>query len=112
MYIDQPHVFQMMLSTKQRAVALNRIGEFVRSVATSKGIERNSGNDKNSKVPLNPNEFENLQICTIHPTGEVTKSMTDPPTQQSWNSWEQRLQRSSLRERLEEVQNTLRSVSQ
>ncbi|KAH8553008.1 Alpha/Beta hydrolase protein, partial [Umbelopsis sp. PMI_123] len=32
LYVDQPHVFQMILATKQRTVAFNRIGEFVKSI--------------------------------------------------------------------------------
>jgi hypothetical protein len=99
LYVDQPHVFQMILATKQRAVAIQQIGEFVKSLATGR---ENAGHQvKNSSQ---------LQVCTVQPNGEITDGMTDPLTKEVWDLWEKRLQRPSLRERLEEVQHTLSTL--
>ncbi|KAI8579950.1 hypothetical protein K450DRAFT_239874 [Umbelopsis ramanniana AG] len=99
LYVDQPHVFQMILATKQRAVAIHQIGEFVKSLATGR---ENAGNQVKSP--------SHLQVCTVQPNGEITEGMTDPPTKEVWDLWEKRLERPSLRERLEEVQHTLSNL--
>ncbi|CAM0137437.1 unnamed protein product [Umbelopsis sp. WA50703] len=99
MYVDQPHVFQMILSTVQRTVALRQIGKFVRSIV-AKDLE------------MQPDKPGQLEICTIQPNGEIIDGMADAPDEETWRNWEQRLQRTSLRERLEEVQRAVHSLEQ
>lgn len=99
MYVDQPHVFQMILSTVQRTVALKQMGKFVRSLVAK-------------DVKNQPAKSGQLEICTIQPDGKIVDGMTDAPDANVLNVWEQRLQRTSLRERLEEVHNAVQSLEQ
>ncbi|KAG2181212.1 hypothetical protein INT43_008795 [Umbelopsis isabellina] len=97
MYVDQPHVFQMILSTVQRTIALKQMGKFVRSLVV-KDVENQ------------PAKYGQLEICTIQPDGKIVDGMTNAPDANVLKSWEQRLQRTSLRERLEEVHKAVQSL--
>ncbi|KAI7849262.1 Alpha/Beta hydrolase protein [Circinella umbellata] len=99
MYVDQPHVFQILLPTRPSTCAIKRLAHFVRDVTTV--------ND-NDKEKLKKKEQSLLKVQTISPRGKVTETKQELLKEfkdgNKWNDWKNRLARKTLRERLEEVE--------
>ncbi|KAI7879563.1 hypothetical protein K492DRAFT_188613 [Lichtheimia hyalospora FSU 10163] len=103
MFVDQPHVFQIILPTRSSVAAIERLCNFAKSVTPD--------NKDNIKHDDDDGYHDNLSVCTISPRGHETDSTEE--LLQSFedgsklNEWKRRLARPSLRDRLEEVENAV-----
>ena len=100
MYVDQPHVFQIILPTRPSTCAIKRLANFVRDATTT-------AND-NEKEKTNKKDQSLLKVKTVSPRGKVTETKQELLKQfkdgSKWANWQNRLARKTLRERLEEVE--------
>ncbi|KAI8142145.1 Alpha/Beta hydrolase protein [Fennellomyces sp. T-0311] len=88
-YVDQPHVFQIILPTRSSTCAIKRLAEFVKTATTE---EKTTG----------------LSVFTVSPRGKASdtkdvllRSFRDGA---KLSEWKARLDRPSLRERMEDVE--------
>ncbi|KAI8080791.1 Alpha/Beta hydrolase protein [Gilbertella persicaria] len=102
MFTDQPHVFQLLFSNKSTTQALKNLGAFVRDVTNSPvPFEYKRGN--------NPTSYlidDSLTVKRISPAGHVSDTKTEllkQLTKETWQDWENRLARPSLKQRMDEV---------
>ncbi|KAI9319136.1 Alpha/Beta hydrolase protein, partial [Dichotomocladium elegans] len=101
MYVDQPHVFQILLPTTSSMCAIERLCDFCRRV-TSKGDHQT--------------DTKRLLVTTITPDGNVTDT-TDELLNTfldgtKWRMWQARLARTSLRERMNELKAVVARLDQ
>jgi hypothetical protein len=100
MYTDQPHVFQLLFSTKQVSRAIKNLGAFVRDVTYSPANE----NKKKEEPSYLSDDL--LTIRQVDPRGKMTdikQEFVDDFTEEEWDEWKRRLDRSSLKDRLDDV---------
>lgn len=104
MFVDQPHVFQIILPTRSSVAAIERLCHFAKSITPDNkdNVKHEDGDD---------GYHDNLSVSTISPRGhesntteELLASFADGT---KWNEWKRRLARPSLRDRLEEVQHAV-----
>lgn len=101
LYTDQPHVFQLLFSTKQVSRAMKNLAAFVRDVTCSPVHE-----DEKKGEPLNYLSDDLLTIRQVNPRGKMTdikQEFLHEFTIDEWTEWKKRLARTSLRERLNDV---------
>lgn len=107
MFVDQPHVFQIILPTRSSVAAIERLCHFAKSITPDNkdNVKHEDGDD---------GYHDNLSVSTISPRGhesntteELLASFADGT---KWNEWKRRLARPSLRDRLEEVENAVSQI--
>lgn len=99
MYTDQPHVFQLLFSTKQVSRAIKNLAAFVRDVTDSPA-------NLEKKEPLSYLSDDLLTIRQVNPRGKMTdikQEFVGDFTKEEWDEWKRRLARTSIRDRLEDV---------
>ncbi|KAG0177668.1 hypothetical protein DFQ28_009475 [Apophysomyces sp. BC1034] len=86
LYEEQPHVFQMLLPTRMAAQAFDRLGQFVLDA---------------TQTSHDPSTFSIRTITADGTVKDTTDEMVEHTSKQ-WDTWEARLKRTSLKERLAE----------
>lgn len=99
---DQPHVFQLLFSNKTTSRAFKNLAAFVRDMTNSPAVYHNT------KKQEKTNYLSDNPICIRHvnPQGEMidtTKDTLDTFTKSQWVEWNARLNRSSIKERMDDV---------
>ncbi|KAI7906502.1 Alpha/Beta hydrolase protein [Cokeromyces recurvatus] len=100
-YTDQPHVFQLLFSNKSVSRSIKNLAAFVHDVT-------NSPTPFNNKDKNKPNYVTNelLTVRNISPNGKITNiknEMLSKFTKEEWNEWERRLDRPSIKQRMDDV---------
>ncbi|KAI8984464.1 Alpha/Beta hydrolase protein [Mycotypha africana] len=118
MYTDQPHVFQLFFSHKCTSRAVKNLAAFVRDVTNSPASHNNSKQRKNEHqqqhqlttkdhgCKANYLSDEKLNIWKIDPQGnmaDVKEQMLKNFSREEWKEWKRRLDRPSIKERIDEV---------
>ncbi|KAI9494724.1 Alpha/Beta hydrolase protein [Zychaea mexicana] len=99
-YVDQPHVFQIILPTRSSTCAIKRLADFVRDATVQEDIETSpdSNTTKGSK----------LKVHTISPRGNISETKNELldtfKDGTKWTDWQASLAKESLRSRLEDVE--------
>ncbi|CAO3678550.1 unnamed protein product [Rhizopus stolonifer] len=95
-YVDQPHVFQIMfISTKPTKRATKNLASFVCEV-TGSHLE-------SPGYYLSDKLLSVKEICPRGKTIDATKDMLKFVDSNTWNEWKERLNRPSIKERMDEV---------
>ncbi|KAI9270680.1 Alpha/Beta hydrolase protein [Phascolomyces articulosus] len=106
MYVDQPHVFQIILPTRASTTAIKRLANFVRDATPESPLVTKEGDDDNNNKKETTQQ--GIQIHTVSPRGDVTdtkqKLLSSFQDGTKWDDWQERLARNSLSERLKLVE--------
>ena len=100
MYTDQPHVFQLLFSNKTTSRAIKNLAAFVRDVTHSPAALENQSKKKSY---VNDDPLTIYNISAQGKTTDITKETLDNFTVEEWKDWEERLSRSSIKERMDNV---------
>lgn len=99
-YEDQPHVFQILFAHKPTSFSIKSLAAFARDVTNSP-----ADNDAKSDGPRYTMN-DTVTIKNVSHKGkakDVTKEVLGSFTKEEWISWIERLNRASLKERLDDI---------
>lgn len=94
LFVDQPHVFQIILPTPSSVRAVQNLCNFVRNVTNAKM------HDRDHEQPLSVN--------TITPKGNIVETTEELMGKfkdgTTWREWEERLARPSIKARIADIE--------
>lgn len=99
-YEDQPHVFQILFTNKPTSCSLKNMSDFARDVTDSPA-------DNDEKI--NGPRYMVNGVMTIKnvshkgKTSDITKEALETFTKEKWDNWIQRLNRTSIKERMDDI---------
>lgn len=99
-YEDQPHVFQLLFSNKATSRSLKNLAAFARDVTNSPAEDYNK-QDRVSYVTDNIMTIRNISYDGK--TTDGTAEIMDGFTKEKWDHWKSRLERPSIKERMDDV---------
>lgn len=106
-YEDQPHVFQLLFSNKTTSRSLKNLAAFARDV-TNSPAESDAKQDGARYVTDDIVTIRNISYQGK--ITDITRETLDTFTKEEWDDWNDRLKRTSIKERMDDVSQAFAKV--